>query len=142
MSRRDADALVIFGITGDLAKKMTFRSLYRLERRGLLKCPVIGVAVDELSVGQLQRRAHDAIQATGEKVDERVFRRFAKRLSYVSGDFDDPETYQRLTDALGERSSPTFYLEIPPSLFGRVVEGLAQAGLVASGERVVVEKPF
>ena len=71
---RPADALVIFGITGDLAKKMTFRSLYRLERRGLLDCPVIGVAVDEWSMDQLRDHARAAIEESGESIDPEVFR--------------------------------------------------------------------
>jgi glucose-6-phosphate 1-dehydrogenase len=139
---READALVIFGITGDLARKMTFRSLYRLERRNLLDIPVIGVAVDDWKVEQLIDRARESITASGEQFDEDVFKRFAGRLRYVSGDFDDNATYQRVKQELGELSNPTFYLEIPPPLFGRVVGGLHDAGLVSSGQRVVVEKPF
>jgi glucose-6-phosphate 1-dehydrogenase len=139
---READALVIFGITGDLARKMTFRSLYRLERRKLLKTPVIGVAADDWKVEQLIERARESIVATGEPLSEAVFKRFAKRLRYVSGNFDDGATYQRVKQALGDLSNPTFYLEIPPPLFGRVVGGLHDAGLVSSGERVAIEKPF
>jgi glucose-6-phosphate 1-dehydrogenase len=139
---READALVVFGITGDLARKMTFRSLYRLERRKLLNTPVIGVAVDDWKVEQLIDRARESIIATGEPIDEDVFKRFAGRLRYVSGDFGDGATYQRVKEALGDLSNPTFYLEIPPPLFGRVVGGLHDAGLVSSGQRVVVEKPF
>ncbi|MGZ4238472.1 MAG: glucose-6-phosphate dehydrogenase [Solirubrobacteraceae bacterium] len=142
MSERSGDALVVFGITGDLAHKMTFRSLYRLEKRKLLDCPVIGVAVDDWDVAQLRERALESIRESGEKLDERVFSRLSNRLSYVSGDFADQETYKRLADALGDRQNPVFYLEIPPSLFATVVKGLAGAGLVSSGQRVVVEKPF
>jgi glucose-6-phosphate 1-dehydrogenase len=136
-----ADALVVFGITGDLARKMTFRSLYRLCARDLLPCPVIGVAVDDWSVEQLRDHARQSIEATGEKLDEDVFERFAGKLGYVTGDFGEPDTYQRLDEALREFEHPVFYLEIPPSLFATVVEGLAKAGLV-SGRRVIVEKPF
>src|SRR2546423_1026908 len=82
-----ADVFVIFGITGDLAKVMTFRSLYRLEVRGLLGCPIVGVAVDDWTVEDLIQHARDAIIACGETIDEKVFERFASRLSYVSGDF-------------------------------------------------------
>ncbi len=139
---READALVVFGITGDLARKMTFRSLYRLERRGLLNQPVIGVAVDDWNVEQLADRARESIGGTGEQLDEKVFKRFVARLQYVSGDFDDDATYNRLKRALGELSNPTFYLEVPPSLFERVIAGLHAVGLVSSGQRVVVEKPF
>jgi glucose-6-phosphate 1-dehydrogenase len=136
-----ADVLVIFGISGDLAKVMTFRSLYRLERRGLLTCPVVGVAVDDWTTEDLRQHARKAVEATGEPVDEQVFERFAGRLSYLSGDFGDPATFQRVGDAIAQATTPVFYLEIPPFLFGRVIKGLADAGLTR-GARVVVEKPF
>src|SRR4051812_9667900 len=139
--QRRADAFVSFGITGDLAKVMTFRSLYRLERRGLLDCPILGVAVQDWSDEDLRAHAREAIEGTGERVDPEVFERFAARLSYVAGDFGDEATYARVAAALKGASSPVFYLEIPPFLFGRVIQGLAEAGLTA-GARVVVEKPF
>jgi glucose-6-phosphate 1-dehydrogenase len=142
VSSRKADALVIFGITGDLAKKMTFRSLYRLEARGLLDCPVVGVAVDDWTVERLRDHARESIGATGEQLDQQVFDRFAARLGYVSGDFADDATYGRVADALKDLHEPVFYLEIPPSLFATVVKGLAGAKLLAEGQRVVVEKPF
>src|SRR6266508_5996374 len=93
---RPADVLVVFGITGDLAKVMTFRSLYRLERRGLLACPIVGVAVDDWTDDDLRQRAREAIQETGEILDPQVFDRFAARLSYVQGDFADATTYERV----------------------------------------------
>ncbi|HTA16064.1 MAG TPA: hypothetical protein VK781_14515, partial [Solirubrobacteraceae bacterium] len=136
-----ADVLVVFGITGDLAKVMTFHSLYRLELRGLLDCPILGVAADDWTVEDLRKRAHTSIEACGEKIDEQVFKRFAERLSYVSGDFADEGTYARVADALGDAKSPVFYLEIPPFLFGTVIKGLAISG-VTKNARVVVEKPF
>ena len=136
-----ADRLVVFGITGDLAKVMTFRSLYRLEQRGLLDCPILGVAVDDWSIDQLVERARDSIVGTGEQLDEDIFKRFAARLSYVSGDFADAATYERVADAIDGATLPAFYLEIPPFLFGRVVQGLSEAGLTKNA-RVVVEKPF
>ncbi|MFL6136110.1 MAG: glucose-6-phosphate dehydrogenase [Nocardioidaceae bacterium] len=136
-----ADVFVVFGITGDLARVMTFLSLYRLELRGLLDCPVVGVAVDDWTVDRLVQRARDSIAATGEDLDEEVFGRFARRLSYVSGDFGDPSTYNRLAEALDGFRRPVFYLEIPPFLFGTVVKGLAGVDLSASA-RIVVEKPF
>jgi glucose-6-phosphate 1-dehydrogenase len=139
---RTADALVVFGITGDLARKMTLRSLYRLERRKLLSCRVIGVAVEDWTVEHLREHAREAIQATGEPLDEKVFRRFAARLDYVSGDFAQAATYEKVADALKDSSNPVFYLEIPPSLFATVVAGLAKAELLTGGRRVVVEKPF
>ena len=136
-----ADVLVVFGITGDLAKVMTFHSLYKLEQRGLLDCPIVGVAVDDWTIEQLVQRARDSIEGTGETIDAKVFDRFAARLSYVSGDFTDSAVYERVGAAMGGAQMPVFYLEIPPFLFGRVVQGLAAAGLTKTA-RVVVEKPF
>ena len=138
---RRADAFVSFGITGDLAKVMTFRSLYRLERRGLLDCPILGVAVQDWSDDELREHARAAIEGTGEQVDDAVFDRLAARMSYVAGDFGDEATYARVAAALKGATSPVFYLEIPPFLFGTVIKGLAEAGLT-DGARVVVEKPF
>jgi glucose-6-phosphate 1-dehydrogenase len=167
---KPADVFVVFGITGDLAKVMTFRSLYRLERRGLLRCPIVGVAVSDWTVEHLREHARECIVGTGETIDDEVFTRFAARLSYVSGDFTDAATYERLGQAIAAAvgdadgqsdagakgaagagdgrtgaspaKSPVFYLEIPPSLFGPVIGQLAGAGLVGAGGRVVVEKPF
>ena len=116
-----ADVLVIFGITGDLAKKQTFRALYRLERREKLQCPIVGVARDEWSDAALREHARQAVEDSGEKISEHVFQRLAGRLSMVSGDYQDPKTYDRIAHAIEGRHSPVFYLEIPPSLFGRVV---------------------
>jgi glucose-6-phosphate 1-dehydrogenase len=135
------DVFVIFGITGDLAKVMTFRSLYRLEERKLLDCPIVGVAGDDWTVDQLVERARESIVATGEQVDEEVFARLAGRLSYVSGNFTDAGTYGRVATAIRDARRPVFYLEIPPFLFATVVKGLAEASLTKDA-RVVVEKPF
>jgi len=136
-----ADVLVVFGITGDLAKVMTFHSLYKLEQRGLLDCPIVGVAVDDWTIEQLVQRARESIEGTGETIDPKVFDRFTARLSYVSGDFTDSAVYERVGAAISGTHSPVFYLEIPPFLFGTVVKGLAEAGLTKTA-RVVVEKPF
>jgi len=138
---READALVIFGITGDLAKVMTFRSLYRLELRGLLDCPIVGVAGDDWTLEHLRKHARECIEGTGEIVQDDVFERFAARLAYVSGDFGDAATYERVATALGDCRMPVFYLEIPPFLFGAVIKQLTDAGLTGAA-RVVVEKPF
>ena len=136
-----ADILVIFGITGDLAKVMTFHSLYRLELRGLLDRPIVAVAVDDWSHDDLVTHARAAIEGTGEKIDEDAFARLARRMTYLSGDFGDPATYRRVATAIGAAATPVFYLEIPPFLFGPVAASLAGADLVRSG-RVVIEKPF
>src|SRR6266480_554486 len=138
---RPADVLVVFGITGDLAKVMTFRSIYRLEMRKLLECPIVGVAVDDWTVDKLQEHARECIEGTGEVLDKDVFDRFAERLSYVRADFSDAAVYGRVADAIKGKESPVFYLGIPPFLFGTVVKGLADEGLTKTA-RVVVEKPF
>ncbi|MQA74901.1 MAG: glucose-6-phosphate dehydrogenase [Solirubrobacterales bacterium] len=135
------DTLVIFGITGDLAKKMTFQALYRLEARGELRFRILGVARNHWTQEQLDRRARESIEATVENPDDAVIERLEKRLDYIRGEFDDDGTYARIAKELGDCSTPVFYLEIPPSLFNDVVHRLGAAGLVDSG-RVVIEKPF
>jgi glucose-6-phosphate 1-dehydrogenase len=136
-----SDLLVIFGITGDLARKMTFQALYRLERRGLLQCPVMGVASDDIGKDELVKRAHTAITDAGEKIDDAVFDRFAERLSYLHGDVTDPALYQALAKQIGPNHDCLYYLEMPPSLFAPIVENLGKAGLLERS-RVAVEKPF
>jgi glucose-6-phosphate 1-dehydrogenase len=136
-----AGVLAIFGISGDLAKKMTFRALYRLEAAGKLGCPIVGVAIDEWDDEELRRHARASIDATVEEPDDEVFDRLAARLSYVQGDYADPATFERVKEALGDAEHPVFYLEIPPSLFATVVKGLGDAGLTL-GAHVVIEKPF
>ena len=136
-----AHALVIFGITGDLARKMTFPALYRLERRGALKCPVVGVASTALSTQELARRARAAIEESGEQVDAAVFARLTRRLTYLAGDATDPDLYKALAVELAGARRPLYYLEMPPSLFAPIVDRLDAAGLIGDG-RVAVEKPF
>jgi glucose-6-phosphate 1-dehydrogenase len=136
-----ADVLTIFGLTGDLARKMTFRALYRLEARGKIDCPIVGVAIDDWDVERLRRHAREAISATVASPDEDVFSRLAARFSYVQGDYADPATFERVREAIGDAKRPVFYLEVPPSLFSTVVRGLGRAGL-AENSRVVIEKPF
>jgi glucose-6-phosphate 1-dehydrogenase len=138
---RTADALVIFGVSGDLAHKMTFRALYRLERRELLTGPVIGVARRDWSHETLRDEVRDAVKRAGEDVDEAVMARLAARLRSVSGDYTDPETYRLLAEELKGKTDPLFYLEIPPSLFAPVVESLFRHDLTKNA-RVVFEKPF
>ncbi|HEX5593675.1 MAG TPA: glucose-6-phosphate dehydrogenase [Solirubrobacterales bacterium] len=136
-----ADVLAIFGISGDLAKKMTFRALYRLEAAGKLDLPIVGVAIDDWDDEKLREHAREAIGATVGDPDEDVFARLAKRLTYVQGDYGDEDTFKRVGKALGDAKRPVFYLEIPPALFATVVQGLGKAGL-AENAHVVIEKPF
>jgi glucose-6-phosphate 1-dehydrogenase len=136
-----SNLLVIFGITGDLARKMTFRALYRLESRKLLDCPVLGVASDDMSVEKLVERARKAISDSGEKIDDVVFDRLAGRLDYVHGDVTDSELYDSLAELIGSDYRPLYYLEMPPALFAPIVENLAKVGLLERA-RVALEKPF
>jgi glucose-6-phosphate 1-dehydrogenase len=136
-----SNLLVIFGITGDLARKMTFRALYRLEGRDLLDCPILGVASDDMPIEKLLDRARLAISESGEKIDDKVFDRLADRLDYVHGDVTDTGLYDSLSDLIGSDHRPLYYLEMPPSLFAPIVENLGNVGLLERA-RVAVEKPF
>ncbi len=136
-----ADTLVIFGITGDLAKKMTFQALYNLEQRGDLDCRVIGVARNDWKDADLHQHAAEAISNTVSDPDPEVLKRLQQRLSYSGGDYTDDATYARLATAVGESRQAVVYLEIPPALFAEVVRRLGDAGLT-EGARVVIEKPF
>ncbi|MBW0018777.1 MAG: glucose-6-phosphate dehydrogenase [Mycobacterium sp.] len=136
-----SNLLVIFGITGDLARKMTFRALYRLERRGQLDCPILGVASDDIAIDELIKRAREAIGDAGESIDDAVFDRLASRLSYQRGDVTDGQLYASLADSIGSDYRPLYYLEMPPSLFAPIVENLAKVELLERA-RVAVEKPF
>ena len=136
------DALVIFGITGDLAKKMTFRALYRLEMRGKLDCPIIGVGRNQdWHHETMRKRAEEAIRGSVDEFDLATFRRLAARMRFVNGNFDEEALYQSLNGELADYERPLFYLEIPPPLFSEVVHGLANAGLTTNA-RVILEKPF
>jgi len=141
---KKGDALVIFGITGDLARKMTIRALYRLERAGKLDVPIVGVARNEWTAKQLRDHCRKALKDGGVKVEPKVFKRLARRLTYVKGVFDDEATFAKVAAELKRLRSkvPVFYLEIPPSLFATVVEGLYHAGLCEGHARFVIEKPF
>ena len=137
-----ADVLVVFGITGDLAKVMTFHSLYRLEGRGLLNCPIVGVAVDDWTDEDLREHAREAIVARGETARRRGLRPLRRApVLRRRATSRDAATYERVAAAIKGAETPVFYLEIPPFLFGTVIKGLAEAGLTEHA-RVVVEKPF
>ncbi|MFE0849442.1 glucose-6-phosphate dehydrogenase, partial [Streptomyces rochei] len=136
-----SDALVLFGITGDLAKKMLLPALYRLTESGKLTVPVIGVAAGDWDDDALRRHAREAVVAAGTDIDEAVFERFAAGLSLITGDFADDTTFARLRDAVAGFGFVTHYLAIPPSLFTTVAAALAAAGLNRDA-RLVVEKPF
>jgi glucose-6-phosphate 1-dehydrogenase len=136
-----SDALVLFGVTGDLAHKMIFPALYAMVKRGVLNVPLIGVALSGWSLTQLRKHAEDSIRQTGRIDNARALHQLLSMLRYVDGDYNDPETFVALKEALGKSCRPAHYLAIPPSLFATVIEGLGAAGL-AKGARIIVEKPF
>ncbi len=141
MTAARSDALVFFGITGDLAYKKIFPALHNMARRGHLDVPVIGVASSEWTVDELRDRARASINEHGGGVDEDAFRCIADNLQYVRGNYKEAKTYDDIRSALGSARRPLHYLAIPPSLFASVVEGLGRTGCT-QGARVVVEKPF
>lgn len=136
-----ADALVIFGVTGDLAHKMVIPALYAMAKSGALNVPVIGVASSKWSLSQLRKHAKDSIRQAGKIDDRKALDHLLSLLQYVSGDYKDPETFKALKLALGKAKRPAHYLAIPPSLFATVIKSLGAAGL-ADQARVIVEKPF
>ena len=136
MSLQQSDQLVIFGITGDLAKKMTFPSLYNLEKRGLLTTPILGVAFDDWTIDQLAAYGKESIETVEGSINDSVFNKLIARFSYVHGDFKDPALYSAVAAAIPAAKAPTFYLEIPPSLFVTVAQQLAAAKLLEGDARV------
>jgi glucose-6-phosphate 1-dehydrogenase len=137
-----SDALVLFGATGDLAKKKLFPALHELiRRRRIPDIPIIGFASSEWDTSMLIEHALEGIKQYGRHFDQDAFDKLASLITYVRGDYRDPASYEVLKQALGESHCPTFYLAVPPSLFVNVVENLGHSGC-ARGGRVVVEKPF
>jgi len=139
--QESADALILFGVTGDLARRRLFPALYELEEDGALDMPVVGVSRSNDDDEALRRRARESLDFAGVELDEEVFARLAGRLRHVPGDYREPETFARIGELVGERRCTVSYLAIPPELFDDVIQGLASAGLHERG-RVVVEKPF
>ncbi len=135
-----SDALVIFGVTGDLAYKQIFPALHAMIRRGHLHVPILGMARAGSSIDELRARAQASIEEKG-ALDPASFEALASQLRYVGGDYEDPATFVALRAALAGATRPAFYFAIPPSLFATVAAGLAAAGVVAQS-RVIVEKPF
>ncbi|HJY72165.1 MAG TPA: glucose-6-phosphate dehydrogenase, partial [Streptosporangiaceae bacterium] len=135
------DALVIFGATGDLAKLDTFPALVGLVERGVLDVPVVGVAKSGWDLDQF--RDYATASLTLNKLDPAspAAAKMLSLLRYVDGDLDDSATYQQMSDQMGQAERALFYLEVPPSLFGRIAQGISQAGR-AKNSRVMVEKPF
>jgi glucose-6-phosphate 1-dehydrogenase len=141
MAAPRSDALVLFGVTGDLAHKMIFPALYAMAKRGVLKVPIVGVAFPKWSLAQLRKRVRDSIKRSGGIDNQRAFNHLLSLLRYVGGDYNAPDTFTAIKTALGGARRPAHYLAIPPSLFETVIKGLGAAGL-AERARVIVEKPF
>jgi glucose-6-phosphate 1-dehydrogenase len=141
MTAPRSDALVLFGVTGDLTHKMIFPALYAMAKRGTLKVPIIGVAFPNWSLERLHNRVKDSIKRSGGIDDKRALHHLLSQLKYVSGDYKDAGTFTAIKKALGSARRPAYYLAIPPSLFETVIKGLGAANL-ADQARVIVEKPF
>jgi glucose-6-phosphate 1-dehydrogenase len=140
MSAPESDAFVFFGATGDLAFKQIFPALNALVSRDGLKIPIIGMGRSGFNLEKLQARAQESLEHAGQ-FEAAAFAKLKALLHYVEGDYADPETYSKLRKELGSAKRPIHYLAIPPSLFGKVVHGLADSGC-AKDARVIVEKPF
>ena len=136
-----SDALVIFGITGDLAFKKIFPALENLERRGRLPGIVVGVARGGTTREALLERMRQSLAKHGDEVCESAVSRLAGKLRMVDGDYRDDTTFAALRKALDVAARPCHYLAIPPSLFAEVATKLGASGCGA-GARVVVEKPL
>ena len=141
MAASRSDALVLFGVTGDLAHKMIFPALYAMVKRGELKVPVIGVALPKWSLERLHKRVTDSIKRSGGIDNKRAIHQLLSLFKYVSGDYKDPNTFAAIKTALDKARRPAYYLAIPPPLFETVIKELGAAKL-AENARVIVEKPF
>jgi glucose-6-phosphate 1-dehydrogenase len=136
------DALVLFGVTGDLVRKKLVPALYQLSLAGRLGIPILGVARSEWDDERLHADARASVQdSAGGDVDAAALDGLVRQLSMVVGDYGDPATYADLARRLEGAERPVFYLAVPPAVFTKVVQGLADVGLAKRG-RVIVEKPF
>ncbi|GAA4587535.1 glucose-6-phosphate dehydrogenase [Planotetraspora phitsanulokensis] len=141
MNERPGQVLVLYGITGDLARKLVLPALYRLTLRRRLDVPIVGIAHGHLDRGQLHRHVHDSVAAACGQVDGAAVESLVSRTELVSGELSDHATYEGIGHAIGDRGFAVHYLAVPPSLFAQIAEGLGAAGLTGDA-RLVVEKPF
>jgi glucose-6-phosphate 1-dehydrogenase len=135
------DAIVVFGVTGDLAFKQIIPALQRMVQTDELNVPVVGVARDHWTPEKLDERIRDSLIATADGLDPAAYEKLYTLVRYVRGTYDDPRTYVALSGALEGARCPVHYLAIPPELFPTVIDQLGKVGLADRG-RVVVEKPF
>ena len=136
-----ADAFLLFGATGDLAKKKLLPALYELTIEGRLDMPVVGIARSQLNDDEMRDRVRDAVREKVDDVDEGALEKLCGNFRYIPGDYTNPETWPKVKDLTGGAEVPLSFLSIPPFLFDDVVEGLSSVGMTDSG-RVIVEKPF
>ncbi len=141
MQIKQADALVFFGATGDLAFKKIFPALQSMEQIEFFDMPIIAVTRGGRRKEDLLDRVRKSLETHGGGVDEAAFGRLADRLRIVSGEYDDPATFRKLRGALNGKAHPVFYLAIPPSAYAGIITELGQSGC-AQGGRLLIEKPF
>ncbi|WP_051450920.1 glucose-6-phosphate dehydrogenase [Actinospica robiniae] len=137
---RAADALVLFGITGDLAKKMLLPALYQLVRDEKWDVPIVGVTRGGWSVERLREHARDSVTQSG-AVDEEAFGRFSDLLGLATIDYDDPSSFRSIAEQIKGCEFVAHYLAVPPQLYAKAAACLAAVDL-ADNARLVVEKPF
>ncbi len=141
MSDERADALVLFGATGDLAHRRIYPALQALVRRGALSVPIIGVARSGGTLEGLRERIRTSLERSSDGLDGEAFTKLSSLLRYVDGDYRDTATFARLRAELGPAERPLHYFAVPPGLFASVADNLRISG-ADRGARVVVEKPF
>ncbi|HEY1530418.1 MAG TPA: glucose-6-phosphate dehydrogenase [Galbitalea sp.] len=149
-------ALIIFGVTGDLARKKLMPAVYDLANRGLLPpgFALVGFARRDWEDQDFAKVVHDAVaQYARTPFDEDVWKQLAEGIRFVQGEFDDDQAFLELKKTLAELDTTrgtmgnhAFYLSIPPKSFPQVTEQLRRSGLADQvgdeWRRVVIEKPF
>jgi glucose-6-phosphate 1-dehydrogenase len=136
-----ADALVLFGATGDLAKKKLFPALYDLEELDELDVKIFGVASSKWTQDVFRENVEKAIRVRKPDADEKVLGKLLNEMQLLVGDYEDPETFVKLADLIKDFKLPVIYLAIAPEHFAKITQGLASVGITKKA-RVVVEKPF
>ena len=136
-----ADALVLFGATGDLAKKKLFPALYDLEELDELDVKIFGVASSKWTQDIFRENVEKAIRVRKPDADEKVLGKLLNEMQLLVGDYEDPETFVKLADLIKDFKLPVIYLAIAPEHFAKITQGLASVGITKKA-RVVVEKPF
>lgn len=136
-----ADALVLFGATGDLAKKKLFPALYDLEDLNELNLHILGVASSKWTQEVFIENVEAAIRNRKPQLNEKVLSKLLGEMQLLVGDYENPDTFDRLADLIKDFKLPVIYLAIAPEHFAKVIQGLARVG-ITDRARVVVEKPF